>query len=600
MIDLLCMGRAAVDFYADQIGASLENASSFSKYVGGCPANIAIGASRLGLKTGMLSAVGEEAMGRFVRETLISEGVDVSWLHTKPGHLTGLVLLGIDPPDNFPLIFYRENCADMALDENDFEPVCFQQSRALLITGTHCSNEKIFGVTKKAAALAKEAGCRVILDIDYRPVLWGAAGHGEGEERYRHLQLVADRLGEIMPLSDLIVGTEEEILAASGEPTIGAALSHVREQTAALLVQKRGEKGCIAYPGEIDAPLISEPFGVKVFNVLGAGDAFMSGFLRGWLKECDLKTCCRLGNANGALVVTRHGCSPAMPYWDELQVFMSGSESLSKIEILHRNYSRKPETNEVYLLAIDHRTFFHGRDPQKVREFKQLVVHSLEDLNLKNSGVILDESCDTALPVFRCIEEPQKVPLKFLGHQEARLILNSWPKEHGVKVLSPITDCDDEVIGPLKQLYDACVDTHRQLLIEFVFPAFPRIADLVEKCYQQGIYPDWWKLPPIDDSVGWKHISETIRDSDPGCKGILLLGQNLPLKELVKKHQKIKQADEMIKGFAVGRTIWGDLAGRYFAGQIGEKEIQEQIKQNFLELIYGKDDTRASINSVSR
>ncbi len=78
MIDLLCMGRAAVDFYADQIGASLENASSFSKYVGGCPANIAIGASRLGLKTGMLSAVGEEAMGRFVRETLISEGVDVS------------------------------------------------------------------------------------------------------------------------------------------------------------------------------------------------------------------------------------------------------------------------------------------------------------------------------------------------------------------------------------------------------------------------------------------------------------------------------------------------------------------------------------------
>ncbi len=258
--------------------------------------------------------------------------------------------------------------------------------------------------------------------------------------------------------------------------------------------------------------------------------------------------------------------------------FHEGSESLPGIEILHRNYSRKPEKQDIYLLAIDHRTFFHGRDPQKVRKFKQLVVQSLEDLNLRNSGVILDESYDTSLPIFRCIEEPQKVPLKFLGHLEARLILNSWPKEHGVKVLSPITDCDDEVIDPLKQLYDACVDTHRQLLIEFVFPAFPRIADLIEKCYKQGIYPDWWKLPPFDDPAGWKRISKTIRDSDPGCRGILLLGQNRPLKELVKKHRKIKQVDEMIKGFAVGRTIWGDLAGRYFAGQIDERV--SEIKSN--------------------
>src|SRR5215813_4870273 len=120
-LDLICLGRGAVDLYAEQLGARLEDVSSFSKYIGGCAANIAVGTARQGLKSAMLVRVGDDHMGRFVRETLAREGVDVGRVSTDPSRLTALVLLGIKDRDTFPLIFYRENCADMALQESDFD-----------------------------------------------------------------------------------------------------------------------------------------------------------------------------------------------------------------------------------------------------------------------------------------------------------------------------------------------------------------------------------------------------------------------------------------------------------------------------------------------
>ena len=312
------MGRAAVDLYANEIGIALEEVSSFSKYVGGCPANIAIGASRLGLRTGMLSAVGDEAMGRFVRATLQREGVDTAYLHTKSDHLTGLVLLGIDPPDRFPLIFYRENCADMALTEDDFDLSLFQTTHSLLITGTHCSKHQSFQMTKRAVALAKEAAAEVILDIDYRPVLWGAAGHGSGEARDTPHQMVSERLSELFSACSLIVGTEEELCVATNRSSAAEAVIALRRASSALIVQKRGREGCVVYPPKGE-PIIGHPYPVDVLNVLGAGDAFLSGFLRGYLRRESLERCCQLGNANGALVVTRHGCAPAMGTLHELE-----------------------------------------------------------------------------------------------------------------------------------------------------------------------------------------------------------------------------------------------------------------------------------------
>ncbi|HET7331559.1 PfkB family carbohydrate kinase, partial [Dyella sp.] len=208
--DLICLGRLAADLYAQQAGARLEDATSFAKYLGGSSANAAFGAARLGLRTAMLSRVGDDHMGRFLLETLAREGCDVSHVGIDRERLTALVLLGIKDRDTFPLIFYRENCADMAIDEADIDEAFIASSRALAITGTHFSTPRVHAASSKALAFAKKHGVRTVLDIDYRPVLWGLTGRGDGETRFIANDGVTAHLQAMLPQFDLIVGTEEE------------------------------------------------------------------------------------------------------------------------------------------------------------------------------------------------------------------------------------------------------------------------------------------------------------------------------------------------------------------------------------------------------
>src|SRR3954468_9405949 len=254
-LDLICLGRAAVDLYAEQLGARLEDVASFAKYIGGCAANIAVGTARQGLKSSMLVRVGDDHMGRFVRETLAREGVEISHVSTDPSRLTALVLLGIKDRDTFPLIFYRENCADMALAEGDFDAVYIASAKALLVTGTHFSTESIDKVSHRAIALAKAAGTKVILDIDYRPVLWGLASKGMGEIRYVASSGVSEHLQKIVPHCDLIVCTEEDHRIAGGSDDIMTALRTTRSKSRAEVVVKRGPLGCSVFPGAIGKTL---------------------------------------------------------------------------------------------------------------------------------------------------------------------------------------------------------------------------------------------------------------------------------------------------------------------------------------------------------
>ena len=316
-LDLVTLGRAAVDLYGEQVGGRLEDMASFAKYLGGCPANIAVGASRLGLNAAIITRVGDDHMGRFVRETLAAEGVDVSQVATDRARLTALVVLGIRDQKTFPLIFYRENCADMALEASDINADFIARSRALVITGTHLSTPKVLGASRAAMAAARAAGTKVVLDIDYRPVLWGLTGRGEGEIRFVSSSPVTEQLQSIVPECDLIVGTEEEIHIAGGATDTLTALRRLRELTRAVLVVKRGESGASIFDGAIPASVEQgincAGFPVEVFNVLGAGDGFMAGLLFGWLRGKDWRESGRIANACGALVVSRHGCAPAMP-----------------------------------------------------------------------------------------------------------------------------------------------------------------------------------------------------------------------------------------------------------------------------------------------
>ena len=139
LLDVICLGRSSVDLYGEQVGGRLEDVQTFAKYIGGCPANIAVGTARLGLKSALITRVGDEHMGRFIVEALDKERVDTSQITSDPERLTALVILGIRDRQTFPHIFYRPDCADMALSDEHIDAAFIASSRALLVTGTHFS-----------------------------------------------------------------------------------------------------------------------------------------------------------------------------------------------------------------------------------------------------------------------------------------------------------------------------------------------------------------------------------------------------------------------------------------------------------------------------
>jgi 5-dehydro-2-deoxygluconokinase len=183
-MDLIAVGRAGIDLYGQQVGGRLEDMASFAKYIGGSPTNTAIGAARLGLTSGLITRVGADHIGRFISEQLEREGVDTSGVLADLDRLTGLVILGIRDRERFPLIFYRENCADMALTIADLDRGWIEKAGAVLINGTHLSRDAVFDASMAAAHWCKAAGGKVVFDIDYRPVLWGLTDKDAGENRF--------------------------------------------------------------------------------------------------------------------------------------------------------------------------------------------------------------------------------------------------------------------------------------------------------------------------------------------------------------------------------------------------------------------------------
>lgn len=307
--DVIAMGRSSIDLYAHEIGVPITAVRSFDAYVGGCPTNIAVGTRRLGLRSALLTAVGHDQVGDFVLNFLQTEGVDVSATPRKRGHRTSAVILTIQPPDSFPLTFYRDNCADRELTIADVDRAPIADSSLLVVTGTGLSHEPARRATLHAAGIAKAAGARVLVDIDYRPDQWADA------------PAFGAAVQQLLRSADLAVGTEEELTAATGHGDADAAAAVVLDWGVGALALKRGAKGSRLY--ERDRPPVDvAPFPIQVLNVLGAGDAFASGFVYGVIKGWPLARAARAGNAAGAIVVTRHGCANFMPSWPELDAFV--------------------------------------------------------------------------------------------------------------------------------------------------------------------------------------------------------------------------------------------------------------------------------------
>lgn len=331
LYDSLHMGRSSIDLYANDVGAPFVDIKSFAAYVGGSPTNISVGARRLGLKTALLTGLGQDPVGDFIQHFLQQEGVETQFSPRKPGHRTSAVILGIEPPDKFPLVYYRDNCADIELTIDDVLAAPVAQSRVFQFAGTNLSKEPSRSATLFGAELAKQAGTEVVLDIDFRPDQW------------HDPRAFGVALRSALRLVDIAIGTEDEINAAMLTDTsqmslthsqisdtrvsgdIDAAIAAMLDMGPTALLQKRGEEGVRVHLKHEDGTIeqIDAPgFPVEVYNILGAGDAFGAGFLYGHVKGWGWYKSARLGNACGAIVVTQHGCANFTPTYDEVMAFV--------------------------------------------------------------------------------------------------------------------------------------------------------------------------------------------------------------------------------------------------------------------------------------
>jgi 5-dehydro-2-deoxygluconokinase len=626
-VELVCAGRLCVDLYAEQDGADLDRSDSFRRYLGGSAANICFGAARLGVKTAMLARVGEEPNGVFLRRTLHEAGVDASMMVADPARLTPLVMLAIRPSDDFPRLFHYHDSADMATGVEDIDEGIVSNAKAVLITGSFLANDTVRSMTHRLVALARSGATKVVLDIDYRPVLWGLVGANQGRQMLVMSKPVTDRLREVLPSCDLVVGTQEEICIAGGSTDVLEALRSIRSVTSAPIVVKVGARGCHILDGPIPTDLGAAPtpgFPVEIVNTVGAGDGFFAGFLSGWLREESLQACARIGNAVGAIVVSRHGCSPAMPTAAELAEFLSRGEHPRRpgddmrLRQLHRRGSDPKTVGDVRVLAIDHRWQMEalvaetGADPSRIPALKALLFQAFERATQQRDGLgvliddlygrpLLERATGRGYWLARALDVPLSRPTEFTSGLDVGVTLRSWPSDQIAKLMVYAHPDDPAELAAAQwrqvaQLAQAAVAADRRYLIEFQSPAgvapgpeyLPRILTLA---YERGITPDWWKLPPIDDVQQWHDAADVINAHDETCHGMLVLGQTAAPDQLAAA-LAAAASEPLVRGFAIGRAIFASAATRWLSGDIGDDALISEVLARYLTTIDTWDGLR--------
>jgi 5-dehydro-2-deoxygluconokinase len=625
-IDIACLGRLAVDLYAQQFGSRLEDARSMAMYLGGSSANLAFGVARLGLKSAMISRVGNEQMGRFLTDSLQQEGCDTSQVQVDAERLTALVLLGLKDKDTFPLLFVRENCADMAVDANLIDESFIAKCRSLAITGTHLSTPVTRKASMTALTYAKRHHVIRVLDIDFRPVLWGLTSRGAGENRYVADARVTQQLQEVLPEFDLLVGTEEEFFIAGGiADDLIASLRVVRGLSKATLVVKRGSLGCCVIEGDIPANINDAPTfkgeNVEVLNVLGAGDAFLSGLMASLLQGKTWAESTQIANACGAIVVSRHACSAAMPTPAELSHWFGGTrnpkvDADQQLAHLHRVTAARPDWNELCVMAFDHRSQFFdmvrqaGVSESRIPELKKLLVKAAEQVERSHdmqghTGVLIDGGAYGADAlasatgrgwwVGRPVELPGSRPLRFDGTRSIGSSLIHWPTEQVVKCLVHYHPDDAfelrlEQEQKVLELWEATRESGNELLLEIICPAAmtptgtqdAAVLRSIKRFYNLGVKPEWWKLAPMQ-AQGWAALAALVAERDPHCRGAVILGLNQPLQVLANSFTAA--TNPIVKGFMVGRTLWATASLAWLKNEINDDAFVKQVAHNFATLV---------------
>lgn len=313
-MEVSVLGRIGYDLYAEDHHVPLKDVSRFSRYLGGSSANMAVGLSRLGIRAGIISCVGDDPLGHYLVEYLQKEGVDTRFVRPLRGYLSSLCLTEIRPPDRFPQVFYRDRPADTQVEAGEAERVFVCSTRMFITNGTSLCASPARESTYRLLEWAHAAGVRVVLDVDYRSSSWK-----DDSEAGLYARLA-------LPYVDILIGNAEELCLVAGRARVDAAVEDLRERGVGLLVAKLGAGGVQATSAE--ESLFMPPYPIDVLSTIGAGDGFASGFLFALLRDMSLSEALKWGNAAAAVVVSRLMCSEAMPVRAEVEALISRHATL--------------------------------------------------------------------------------------------------------------------------------------------------------------------------------------------------------------------------------------------------------------------------------
>jgi len=304
-MDAIILGRIGYDLYSEEPNVPLAQVRTFSRYLGGSSANMAVGLARQGARVGMIASVGTDSLSDFLLEFLKQERVETSHVQRVAGYLPSLAITEITPPDHFPQVFYRHDPVDVMLRATAADLDYVKTGRMFITNGTSLCAPPSRESTYKALERAKEAGLKVVFDVDFRAMSWPSP-----EEAGLAVRLA-------LPFIDVLIGNQLELKLVAGLDDLDAARAKLLKARVPMLVSKLGDEGtCVWTEGE---PVFEPPCKVEVLSTIGAGDGFASGFLAAMLRGLGLRDCLRYGNASAAIVVSRLSCSEAMPTLAEVE-----------------------------------------------------------------------------------------------------------------------------------------------------------------------------------------------------------------------------------------------------------------------------------------
>ncbi|WP_205703340.1 5-dehydro-2-deoxygluconokinase [Jeotgalibacillus sp. S-D1] len=315
-LNLVTFGRAAIDLNATEYNRPMEETMTFSKYVGGSPANIAIGTSKLGLNVGMIAKVSDDQHGNFIINYMETSGVDTQYINKDTqGRKTGLTFTEIKSPEECSIVMYRENAADLYLSVDDFDDEYIKNADSLLISGTSLSQSPSREAALHAVDVARKNGVEVIFELDYRPYTWKTK-----EEISIYMTTVAR-------MADIVIGTRDEFDIMQGNESVNdeATAKELLAYSPGLIVIKHGVKGSRAFTkdGEVIEGTI---YKTKVLKTFGAGDSFASGFIYALKKDKSIKEALQYGSASASIVVSKHSSSDAMPTIRDIENLINSHE----------------------------------------------------------------------------------------------------------------------------------------------------------------------------------------------------------------------------------------------------------------------------------